>query len=86
MNEPLHSCNDVGTGGDTGAILLVIRESNGVLVPESKTFNDEGLDVPDVIDASPQLALLAKVVDTDEECSLATLAVRKLEIGRRCSL
>lgn len=76
VNKPLHGCDDVSTSRHaSGVVLLIICESDGVLLLESISLNDKGLDVPHIIDASPKLVLLTNVVDPDEECSLATLTV-----------
>lgn len=67
-------------GRNTTRVLLIIRQRDSILFLESIVLHDERLDVLDIVDTSPELAILPEIVDADKESALATLTVRELEI------
>ena len=71
LHEPMHCSQDILLGGLAHGILLVISENNHILATVTKVLDEVVCHVATVIDASSQLATLAKIVDSDEE-SFAT--------------
>ena len=67
LDEPLHGANNVGTGRYHDGVALVVGEDDGVFALVSEALKEEAREVLCVIDAAAQLAVLAKVVDTDKE-------------------
>lgn len=60
-------------------VLLVVGEDDHVLALVAKLLDQVGRHVPDVVDAPPQLASLAKVVDADQQGLPPAVALRVLE-------
>lgn len=79
-DQPPHSFKDVRVGRNTTRVLLIIRQRDSILFLESIVLHNERLDVLDIVDTSPELAILSEIVDADKESALATLTVRELEI------
>jgi hypothetical protein len=67
LDEPMHGPQDVLLGGLAHGVLLVVGKDNHVLALVTKMLDQIRRHVPDIIDASSQLAALAKVVDADEQ-------------------
>ncbi len=79
LDEPLHGADDVGLGGLHDGVLRVVGQDDHVLALVVVVFAEEVGHVVDVVDAAAQLALLAKVVDADEQRLALTRAVGVLE-------
>lgn len=79
LDEPLHGAEDVGLGGLEVGVLLVVGEQDHVLALVVVLVDQERRQVLDVVDAAAQLALLAKVVDTNQQCLATPVALRVLE-------
>lgn len=71
LNEPTHSADDVVPCRLHDGVGLVVGQDDHVLSLVAVPLDEEGRDVVDIVDAAAQLAILAKVVDADEQ-SLAT--------------
>ena len=78
-DQPFHGLLHVLLGRNLARVLLIIRQDNHVLPLVAIALVEEPRHVGDVVDAAAQLALLAKVVDADEESLAATAAVGVLE-------
>lgn len=78
-DEPRGSLQDVVFRGDHPGILLVVGQDDHVLALVAVALDQEGGDVLDVVDAAAQLALLAEVVDADQQRLALPRAVRVLE-------
>lgn len=74
----MHGSKDVLLRRYAHLPLLVVGQDDHVLAPISKVFNEVGSHVPDIVDASPQLAPLAKVVDSDKKSFPSARAFRIL--------
>lgn len=75
----MHGAQDVLLGGLAHGVLLVVGKEDHVLPLVAKVLDQVRGHVAHVIDAAPQLAALAKVVDTDEEGLPAPVTLRVLE-------
>jgi hypothetical protein len=85
LDEPVHGAQDVGLGRLAHGVLLVVGQDDHVLALVAKVRVQVAAHVLDVVDAAAQLALLAEVVDADQQGFPAAGAVGVLEgvISRR---
>ena len=79
LNEPAHSLDDIRLGGDHARVLLVVGQDDHVLAAVPVALAEEGGEVLGVVDAAAQLALLAEVVDADQQGFALPGTVRVLE-------
>lgn len=75
----MHGAQDVLLGRLAHGVLLVVGEQDHVLPLVAKVLDQVRGHVAHVIDAAPQLASLAKVVDADEQGLTAAVTLRVLE-------
>jgi hypothetical protein len=71
-HEPTHSADDVFPGRNHDWVSLIISQQNHVLSLVAIALYQESRNIVYVVDTSPQLALLVKVVDADEKCLATT--------------
>jgi hypothetical protein len=67
LDKPLHGSQNILLGGLAHGVLLVVGESDHVLGLVAKGLHEVVGHVLDIVDASPQRALLIKVVDADKQ-------------------
>lgn len=79
INEPAHGSNDVLLGWVHDGVWLVIRQEDHVLPLVAIPLNKKVGQVVHVVYAAPEFALLAEVVDANEESLALTGTVRVLE-------
>lgn len=79
LDQPVHGPQYVLLGWLAHGILLVVREDDHILALVPKLLDQVGRHIPDVVDASPQLAALAKVIDADQQGFPPAVALRVLE-------
>ena len=72
----MHSSQDILLGWLTHRILLIIGQDDHVLSRVAKVAIEIGRHVLDIIDTSPQLTSLSKVVDTDKQRLSTPCAIR----------
>jgi len=78
-NKPLHSPQNILLRRLIPRILLVIRQYHHVLPPVPELLRQECRHVLNVVDAPAELALLAEVVDADQQRLPLARAVGVLE-------
>ena len=79
LDEPVHGAQDIGLGRLAHGVLLVVGPDHHVLALVAQVLGRVAAHVLDVVDAAAQLALLAKVVDADEQGFPAAGAVGVLK-------
>lgn len=67
LNEPVHGAQDVLLGWLTHGVLLVVGQCDHILALVTKGLHQVVGHVLNIVDATSELALLAKVVDADQE-------------------
>ena len=65
VDEPSHSLDDVRSSRFLPGIVLVVRQADDITLLVSPMSREEILDVLNIVDTSPQFALLANIVDAD---------------------
>lgn len=78
-HQPLHGIDDVFPGRLHDGVLLVVGQNDHVLAAVAVALDQEGRDVADVVDAAAQLAVLAEIVDADQQGAATAGAVGVLE-------
>ena len=87
FDQPMHSSNNVYLGRLRHGILLIVCEDDHVFPSIAKVAIEIRGHVLYVIDATPQLPSLAKVVDANQESLSSSSAVGVLEaVSLRCSI
>ena len=71
-DQPLHSTKDVLLCRLQEGVRGIISKNNHILALIAIVLNEESGDVLSVVDAAAQLAVLAKVVDANQQCLTAT--------------
>lgn len=66
LNEPVHSTQDIHLSRLAHRILLVIGKDDHVLPSIAKALVQIGGHILNIVDTATQLALLSKVVDSDQ--------------------
>lgn len=79
LDQPVHGPQYVLLRRLAHGILLVVGKDDHVLALVAKMLDEIGRHVPDVVDAPPQLAALAKVVDADQQGFPPAVALRVLK-------
>jgi len=79
LNKPMHSPENVLLSRLAHGVLLVVCEDNHVLALIAKVFDEVCRHVPDIIDATPKLTALAKVVYSNQQRFPPPSALRVLE-------
>lgn len=79
LDEPVHRPQDVLLRRLAHRVLLVVCEDDHVFPLIAVVLDKVPRHVPDVVDASPELTALAKVVDAYEEGFTATRTLGVLE-------
>ena len=75
LDQPVHGPKNVGLSRLAHGILLIISQKNHVLTGITKVLVQIGGHVLDIVDTSAQLALLTKVIDSNQKrLSLARAA------------
>ena len=78
-DKPAYGADNVGLGGLHDGVRLVVGQDDHVFPLVPMVLDEEGRQIVDVVDTATQLALLAKVVDTDEKSLSLARAVGVLE-------
>lgn len=87
LNQPVHGSKNVGFGRLTHGVLLVISQQNHILTGIPKVLVQVIRHVFDIVYATPQLALLAEVVDSNHQRLSLARAARILEtVALRCAM
>jgi len=63
FGEPVHSSENVLLRWLAHGVLLIVGKDDHILPFIAKVLNEIGGHVPDIVDASPKLSTLTKVVD-----------------------
>lgn len=79
INKPAHGTDDVGLGWAHDRVALVICQNDHVLALIAISLNQECRHVVDIVDASLELGLCAKIVDSNQQCLSLSCAVGVLE-------
>lgn len=79
FDQPVHGPQYILLCGLAHGVLLIVGENDHVLAFVAKLLDQVGRHVPDVVDAPPQLAALAKIVDADQQGLPPAVALRILE-------
>lgn len=79
VNEPAHGTDDVLLGRVHDRVLLVICQEHHVLSLVPKPLDEELGQVLNIVDAAPELSILTKVVDTNQEGLALSSTVGVLE-------
>lgn len=67
LDQPVHGAQDVLFGRLAHWVLLVIGQGDHVFALITKGLHEVVGHVLNIVDATPELALLAKVIDSDQE-------------------
>lgn len=67
LDQPVHGAQDVLFGRLAHWVLLVVGQGDHVFALVAKSLHQVVGHVLNIIDATSELALLAKVIDTDQE-------------------
>lgn len=84
LHQPVHRPQDIGPGGETQGVLLVVRQDHHVAASIPKRAMQEGRHVGHVVNAASQLVWLAEIVDPDQQSptTAGTRRVAKLVVWR----
>lgn len=67
LDQPVHGAQDVLFGRLAHWVLLVVGQGDHVFALVAKSFHQVVGHVLNIVDATSELALLAKVIDTNQE-------------------
>lgn len=67
LNQPLHSPDDVGLGGLTNGILLIVGQGHHILRSVSVSFRQKPRHIVDIVDTALELVFAAKVIDANQK-------------------
>lgn len=65
LHKPVHGPQNILFCWLAHGVLLVIGKNDHILAFISKVFHEIGRHIPDIVDAAPELATLAEVVDAN---------------------